>query len=145
MKVYLNNNLIYDGKVKGLDYKSNGINLQDSILLKEFSPKEKSKINVELTLSKEYDNINYHNYTYLKWKFIAQFDKENNEKPTNPPKEEEPIIPPQEEPKEKPVIVEVVPAPSTGINKNYIPIIASSIGLCAVGCIIIVLAKKRKN
>lgn len=125
MKVYLDNNLIYDGKVKGLDYKLQGVNLQDSILLKKFNTGDKAKIKVELYLSKEYSNKSYNDYSHLKWRFIAQFDKSKV--------------------KDADVVVEVVPAPITGINKNYIPIIISSIGLCTLGCIIIILLKKKKK
>lgn len=124
MKIYLDDKLIYDGKVKGLDYKLQGVNLQDSVLLKQFNKNDKSKIRVELNLSKDYSNKNNDDYSYLKWKFIAQFDKSKVDADT---------------------VVEVVPAPSTGINKNYIPIIIASIGLCTVGCIIIIIAKKKKE
>lgn len=122
MKVTLNNNVIYDGKVKGLDYNANGINLQDSIFLKEFSVDESAKIHVDLYLDSAYSNKEFTDYSYLDWVFIAQFDKTD-----------------------KPEVVEVVPAPITGINKNYIPVIIISTGLCIVGCIIIVLAKKKKS
>lgn len=118
MKVTLNDNVIYDGKVKGLDYNSNGVNLQDSVYLKDFAVGESAKIHVDLYLDSAYANKEFNDYTYLNWLFIAQFDTS---------------------------ITEVVPAPITGINQNYIPIIIISTGLCIVGCIIIVLAKKKKS
>lgn len=118
MKIYLNDNKIYDGKVKGLDYKSEGINLQDSVLLKEISNNEQIKINVELTLSPEYSNADYNDYSYLDWVFIAEFDTQ---------------------------IIEVVPAPITGRDYNYVPIIIASIGLCTVTFIFVILIKKRRK
>ena len=131
MKVFLDDNIIYDGKVKGLDYNSNGVNLQDSVLLKKFKDKESIKIRVELNLSKEYSNKEFNDYSYIDWKFIAQFDKSKVEAAD--------VTKPDD------VVVEVVPAPSTGINKDYIPIIIASFGLCILGCIVIILAKKKKD
>lgn len=129
MKIYFNNQVIYDGKVKGLDYKSNGVNLQDAVLLKNFEINESADIKVELKLSSEYSNKDFNDYSYLDWVFYAQFEPTEN-KP--------------EEPKEE-VVVEVVEAPKTGLNYNYVPVVISSVGLCIVGCIIILLAKKKKE
>ena len=122
MKVTLNDTVIYDGKVKGLDYNANGVNLQDSVFLKEFSVDESAKIHVDLYLDSAYSNKEFTDYSYLNWVFIAQFDKNDN-----------------------PEVIEVVPAPITGINKNYVPIVIASVGLCIVGCIIIILAKRKKS
>lgn len=129
MKVTLNNDIIYNGKVKGLDYNADGVNLQDSVLLKTFAIDETANIHVDLYLDPAYSNKEYSDLSYLDWVFIAQFDKEE-------PKEEEPS---------EPVVVEVIPAPITGINKNYMPVIITSVGLCILGCLIIILAKKKKE
>lgn len=133
MKVYLDDSLIYDGKVKGLDYKLNGVNLQNAILLKKFLKNEKSKIKVQLYLSKDYDNKNINDYSYLVWKFFAEYanDDINDEKNDDI----------NDEDSGKQVIVEVVPLPSTG--KNIIPVVIASIGISIIGCVIVILAKKR--
>lgn len=121
MKVSLNNQLIYDGKVKGLDYNANGVNLQDSVLLKTFAIDETANIHVDLYLDSAYSNKDFSDSSNLDWVFIAQFDKEDA------------------------TVVEVVPAPITGVNKNYMPIIIISVGLCILGCLIIILASKKKS
>ena len=136
MKVYLNDSMIYDGKVKGLDYNLNGINLQDSVLLKKMSNKEQAKISVELSLSEEYSNKEFNDFSYLNWVFIAEFDKQFTPDP-------EPT--PEPEPQPETHVVEIVPAPITGLDYNYVPVVIASIGVCTVACILIIFIKKRKN
>ena len=140
MKVYLNNSLIYNGKVKGLDYNLSGINLQDSVLLKEFAKNEAAKIRVELQLSPDYDNKDYNDYSYLNWKFIAQFDVDNDPTPNPQPKTVT-----EYEVDDEIVLVEIVPAPITGLDYNYVPIVIASIGVCTVACILIIFIKKKKK
>ena len=74
MKLYLDNVLIYDGKAKGLDYRNQGINLQDAVLLKEFKSNDKSLLKVETKLSEEYSNKNNTDLSKVNWVFYAQYE-----------------------------------------------------------------------
>ena len=119
MKLYLDNKLIYDGKIKGLDYKNSGINLQDIIQLKEFNPGDSAILRVETTLDYEYSNKDNNDTSNIDWVFYYQFE------------DNEPI--------------KIVSAPSTGINKDNLQVIIISAGLCLIGILIIIIAKRNKE
>lgn len=74
MKIYINDDLIYDGKSTGIDYNVNGINLQDAIKIGVI-PKN-SKVNLVATtkLDEEYSNVDYNDYSYVDWNFYAEYD-----------------------------------------------------------------------
>lgn len=74
MTILLNDQVIYEGKATGLDYANNGINLQDVISLGEFNKSSKSKMVVNTTLSKEYNNIDNTESSYIDWTFYAQYE-----------------------------------------------------------------------
>ena len=133
MKVYLNDSIIYNGRVRGLDYNLDGINLQNSVLLKQMNNNEQAKIKVELKLSEDYSNKEFNDYSYLNWVFIAEFDKQT------PEPDPEPTPEPEKE------VIEIVPAPITGLDYNYVPIVIASIGVCTVACILIIFIKKKKK
>ena len=117
MKIKLDDKLIYDGKVTGIDYSGNGINLQNAILLGEFNSSEKSKMIVEIKLSEEYDNIDFLESSYIDWSFYAQYGEE---KPS-----------------------EIINSPNT--MKNSFPFsIIFSIIIVLIGLLIIKNAKKQK-
>ena len=71
MIVKLDNKEIYNGKATGLNY--NGINLQNSILIGEFSSSDKSKMIVDTKLSETYDNSEFNDFSYINWTFYAQY------------------------------------------------------------------------
>lgn len=119
MKLYLDDNLIYDGNIKGLDYNGNGINLQDIIPLKQFNPGDSGKLSVETSLAPEYSNKDNKEVSNIDWVFYYQFED-------NDP-------------------IKIVSAPSTGINKDNLPIIIISTGLCLIGILIIMIAKRNKE
>jgi len=76
MKVYLDDELIYDGKVRGLDYTNSGVNLQDSILIGEYEPSKKQELRVETILDSSYENINNNDLSYIDWEFYASYGEE---------------------------------------------------------------------
>ena len=85
MKVYLDEELIYDGKAKGIDYSNNGINLQNAIFLKEFESNDKSLLKAEVKLSEEYSNKNSV-LSKINWEFYAQYENEQPQIIENVPK-----------------------------------------------------------
>lgn len=76
MQVYLDGNLIYDGKARGLDYNSSGVNLQESIYIGEYDPNKKQVITVNTMLDSSYENIDNHDLSYIDWQFYASYDEE---------------------------------------------------------------------
>lgn len=76
MKVYLDDELIYDGKARGLDYSNSGVNLQDSIYIGEYDPSKVQELRVETMLDSSYDNINNSDLSYIDWEFYASFGEE---------------------------------------------------------------------
>ena len=73
MRIKLDDKIIYEGKATGLDYTDQGINLQNAILLGEFTPSKNSKMVVETKLSENYDNTEFSDFSYIDWSFYAQY------------------------------------------------------------------------
>lgn len=80
MKIKLDDEVIYDGIATGNDYKNQGVDLQNAILLGDFSSKRNAKMIVETKLSEDYDNTNFNDLSYIDWSFYGQYDK--SEPPT---------------------------------------------------------------
>lgn len=74
MIIYLNDNLIYDGYAKGVDYKGTGVNLQDAIYIGEYSPLVTSKLLVKTKLNTEYSNTENNEFAYIDWEFVANYE-----------------------------------------------------------------------
>ncbi len=115
MKIYLDDILIYSGKAVGLDYLENGINLQNAILLKKFSPNDKSILRVETKLSEEYSNKDNDDLSKINWVFYAQYEDM------------------------EPEIIEEVP--KTDTNNNMIVII--SLIVLIIGIVIVIYSQRK--
>lgn len=105
MKIYLDGRLLYDGKVKGLDYSGNGVNLQNAVEIGTFAPGQSSTMVTETHLSSEYTNPEEDDISYIDWAFFGEWyqnDEIDNE------------VPKEQEPKTK----RIEKAPQTGINAN---------------------------
>lgn len=117
MTIKLDDKVIYDGKATGLDYNNDGINLQDAILIGEIKPSKKLKMTVETSLSKDYDNTNYDELSYIDWSFYAQYEDE---------------------------VSEIVKSPNTMKNSSSYTIVFSII-IILIGITLIINAIKKKN
>ena len=84
MRIKLDDKIIYEGKATGLDYTDQGINLQNAILLGDFTPSKNSKMVVETKLSEDYNNTNFHELSYIDWSFYAQYDNNSDPLIINP-------------------------------------------------------------
>lgn len=76
MKISLDGETIYEGNTTGINNTDDSINLQNAILLGEFTPSRTSKLVVETKLSEDYDNVDYNDFSYVDWSFYAQYDDE---------------------------------------------------------------------
>ena len=118
MVVYLNENVVYDGKIKGIDYRNVGVNLQDAVLLKKMVSNEEVLLKVDLKLDEKYDNKNGNDFSKINWLFYAQYEDNN------------------------PVIIENVPRTSSNSNMVVIGLITIIISLIFI--FYGILAKKKQ-
>lgn len=119
MKIKLDETIVYEGKATGLDYNSQGVDLQKAILLGEFTPSKSSKMVVETKLSEMYSNVNLNELSYIDWSFYAEYDGSNQ--PT-----------------------EIVPSPYTMIESVPSTLIIS-VCMAILGLGLLVYANKAKN
>ena len=131
MKIYLDDELIYDGFVRGLDYSNTGVNLQDVVLLGKFEPDDRSVMVVETKLLESYNNTNVNGNSTIDWTFYADYRKDPDPIPDVP----DDIVNPETD------IIEILPIPDTGIfgnSKNLIPFIILGI----VGVLLVIYKKE---
>ena len=84
MQIYLEDELIYDGTVKGLDYNNSGLNLQESVYLGKYTKGIEKELIVKTHLSEEYETITDENLSHIEWEFYAVYDNKVDVVPPNP-------------------------------------------------------------
>lgn len=119
MKLYLDDKLMYDGDV--IETKLN--NLDDVYYVGTFTPNQVSKLDAFVNFSIDYSNMENKDTLIVDWIFYAETD----------------------EIKDKSDVVEILPAPTTGINLNSNMIGYIILGLCLVGSIVIVILFGKKD
>ena len=97
MKIYIDDQVFYDGKARGLDYRSQGVNLSDAIKLKYFEPGDSVHMKIETFLDTSYEDINNPDTSRTKWHFYIA-DKTEPE-PQPQPDPDKPPIEPEEVPR----------------------------------------------
>lgn len=125
MKLYLDNNLMYDGDVIG----TNLNNLDDVYYVGTFKPNQVSKLDAFVNFSIDYSNMDNKDTLIVDWIFYAKTDEitEKNNTDNNS------------------VIVEILPAPTTGINLDSNFIGYGILGLCLISSIVIVILFGKKD
>lgn len=74
MEIYIGDELIYDGKAKGLDYNNSGINLQNAIYLGEYNKDTERELVVKTSFNEEYSDIDNNELSHIEWQFYAQYE-----------------------------------------------------------------------
>lgn len=69
MKIYIDDNLFYDGKARGLDYRSQGIDLTDAVLIQYFDPGQSVTMKIETYLDTAYSDIDNPDTSRTHWHF----------------------------------------------------------------------------
>lgn len=69
MKVYVNDELFYDGKAKGKDYRDEGVDLTDAVFIKRFAPHETVSMRVETHFDENFEDIENHDIAHTHWHF----------------------------------------------------------------------------
>lgn len=87
MNIYLDNELIYSGNIKGINYED--VNLKNAIKLLDIKPNQISNMKVETYLDPSYDNYNNTTNSYIDFEFYSQYDKEEINTNTNEDKDED--------------------------------------------------------
>lgn len=119
MKIYLDGVLFYDGKARGLDYRSQGVDLTDAVKIGTSSAGSSKEMRVETFLDSAYEDIDNPDTSLTHWHFFIT----------------DPIDPtPGPEPEPEPVVPEeIVPNPRT--NDDFTPwflvLLGGSFGLLA--------------
>lgn len=112
MKIYLDGDLFYDGKARGLDYRSQGVDLSDAVKIGTFNPGDSKEMRVETYLDAAYDDINNPDTSLTHWHFYVTdpFDPDPGPgpEPEPTPTPDEPVVP-----------EEIVPNPRT--NDEFTP------------------------
>lgn len=106
MKIYLDGTLFYDGKARGLDYRSQGVDLSNAVKIGTFAPGSSKEMRVETYLDSAYEDINNPDTSSTHWHFYITdpIDPDPGPGPgPGPEPEPEPIVP-----------EEVIPNPKTG-------------------------------
>ena len=109
MKVYLDDSLVYNGNIRGLDYNDGGINFEDAVKLREFNPGDKSLLKVETELLGDYSNKDNNEIGKVDWLFYAQYEKN------------------------QPQVIDKVPKTDLNSNKIIISIVALILGIVLIG------------
>ena len=73
MKIYLDNEQIYNGNIRGMGYIEEKNNLHDAVKLKQLDSGDKSLLKVETELSSDYNNKNNSEIGKVEWLFYAQY------------------------------------------------------------------------
>lgn len=117
MKIYIDDNLLYDGYVKGDDYSNIGLNLLNTVRLGVFKPNENHDLRVETQLLPEFENKDIDIESYIDWAFYATYEDK---------------------------VVEIVPNPNTNdYLKSNIIILGISILIFITIIVILILNKKK--
>lgn len=84
MKIYIDDVIFYDGKARGLDYRSQGVNLTDAVKIKNFASGESVRMKVETRLDATYEDINNPDTSKTHWHFYLAGEEPNPDEPIDP-------------------------------------------------------------
>ena len=94
MKIYIDDNLIFEGSARGLTIVDGEEVLNDIIKLVDMHPNTTHTLMVKTQLSRDYTNINYTDATYVNWVFYASYgDPDEPIEPDDPVTPDEPVEP----------------------------------------------------
>lgn len=116
MEVYLDDELIYSGTARGLDYQGTGINLQETVLLGRYLPNEVNNLVVKTRLADSYTNTANTSIGEISWSFYGRYGNE---------------------------VTPILPETSDHISKYVI--ILSSASLIFILIIMVITKKKKEN
>lgn len=86
MKVYVNDALFYNGKAKGKDYRCEGVDLTDAVLIKRFAAHESVSMRVETHFDESYEDIDNNDTAHTHWLFYLSDQPEKPEEITPNPR-----------------------------------------------------------
>lgn len=78
MEIYLDDELIYTGKVKGLDYNNVGVNIQEAAYIGKYPKNTEKSLVVKTKLNEDYLNNNKEITSHIEWEFFASYDDKDD-------------------------------------------------------------------
>lgn len=121
MKIYIDDTLFYDGKARGLDYRSQGVDLTDAVQIQFFNPGQSVRMKIESYLDTAYSDIDNPDTSRTRWHFYVTGETE--------PDPDDPIEP-----------EEVIPNPHT--EDNFSPFFIVLLGTSLAFLIILTLRER---
>lgn len=80
MEIYLEDELVYNGKVKGLDYNNVGVNIQEAAYIGKYTSKSEKSLVVKTKLDEDYLTNNDKEITsHIEWEFYASYDDKEDD------------------------------------------------------------------
>jgi len=84
MKLYINGELYYDGKAKGKDYRNQGVDLTDAVLIKRFAAHESVTMRVDTHFDDDYEDVENHDTAHVRWLFYLSDQPGRPDQPGKP-------------------------------------------------------------
>ena len=160
MRIYINDELIYNGVSTGQDYYGDTINLQNTVCLGYVNPDDVYEMKVETFLADDFESDGSVDTSTIDWHFYAQYPAVDEpeplpkphpidpDSPVDPHGSDEPVVP--DEPIDNPGtgVIEILPIPDTGINGEYngkLVTISALVGLSFAIIVVLIFRNKKKT
>lgn len=152
MEISIDGTQYYDGKAKGLDYRDQGVDLSDAVLIRRFNAGTSATMKVETYLDANYGNgVNFDSsstddksisglVSQTQWTFYVVDVTEKEDDPTPKPDDDKPTPKPDDKEPVKPI--PVVPKTNDDFSPWYFVIFGAS---AAVLIVLIFLGCKSKK
>lgn len=84
MEIYLDDELVYNGKAKGLDYNDVGVNIQEAAYIGKYKSNSEKNLTVKTKLNEEFFHNNNEEITsHIEWEFYASYDDKEDDNNKN--------------------------------------------------------------
>lgn len=152
MEISIDGTQYYDGKAKGLDYRDQGVDLSDAVLIRRFNAGTSATMKVDTYLDANYGNgVNFDSsssddksisglVSQTQWTFYVVDVTEKEDDPTPKPDDDKPTPKPDDKEPVKPI--PVVPKTNDDFSPWYFVIFGAS---AAVLIVLILLGCKSKK
>lgn len=156
MKIYINDELMYNGLATGEDYYGDTIDLRNVFCIGYIEPDEEYEMRVETSLAENYSDLDVVDTSMIQWHFYAQYPAVDEPIPRPKPKPDpqpepqpQPVEPDEPvKPTDNPGIIEILPIPNTGINGKFdgkIATISALIGFSFAIIVVLIFRNKEKT
>ncbi len=154
MEISIDGAQYYDGKAKGLDYRDQGVDLSDAVLIRRFNAGDRATMKVDTYLDANYGNgVNFDSsssddksisglVSQTQWYFYVVDVTDKEDEPTPKPDDDKPTPKPDDKEPVKPI--PVVPKTNDDFSPWYFVIFGASAAVLIV-LILLGCRSKKKN